>query len=228
MKLVRKLFPVNIFDVAQTESYLENMARKGLFFKKLGTFAYFEKGEAEDISYRLEPLTKAEKKPSGEMLDYYEEYGWEYVCTIGKLFHVYKSKDEKPMEIHTDPILQGYTYDYLNKRFKLYSWLCCLMFPLAIILFVIPFFNDHPLLFAIKFGQITYQIPVFLLCIFYTYSLITNRRKVKALLEQLKLGVPMSHKEKYKPRYFTYVFLTIIIVISGIHIFGSFYSLYQM
>lgn len=228
MKLVRKLLPVNIYDVAQTESYLENMARKGLFLKKIGTFAYFEKGKSENISYRLEPITRAEKKPSEEMLNYYEDYGWEYVCTIAKLFHIYRSKDEEPVEIHTDPILQGYTYDYLNKRLKLYSWLCCLMLPLAIILLVIPFFNDHPLLFAIKFGQITYQIPSFLLCIFAIYSMITNRRKVKEILKQLKLGVPMSHKEKYKPKYFTYVFLTIIIVMSGMHIFSSFYSLSQM
>lgn len=228
MKLVRKLFPVNVYDVAQTESYLNNMARRGFVFKKLATFAYFEKTETQNLAFRLEPLTRAEKKPSDEMIEYYASYGWEYVCTIAKLFHVYKSSDEEPIEIHTDPIMQGYTYDYLNKKLKLFSLISCFLFPIAMMMILYSMlFNDHPLLFAVKFGQITYQSPVFLMCIFTIYQLMRDRRKVKNLLTQLKLGVKMSHKESYKRNYITYVFLLAIIIMSSFTVFNSIYSITQ-
>ncbi|MBV1757731.1 MAG: DUF2812 domain-containing protein [Dethiosulfatibacter sp.] len=55
MKFIRKLMPVNVYDIAQTQSYLSDMASKGCFFKKLATFAYFEKGEPKGTTYRLEP-----------------------------------------------------------------------------------------------------------------------------------------------------------------------------
>ena len=60
MKLIRKLMPVNVYDIAKTQSYLSDMASKGYFLKKLSTFAYFEKGNPEETTYRLEPLMRNE------------------------------------------------------------------------------------------------------------------------------------------------------------------------
>ena len=43
MKLIRKLLPVNVYDIAKTQSYFKDMSNMGYFIKKIGTFAYFEK-----------------------------------------------------------------------------------------------------------------------------------------------------------------------------------------
>ena len=38
MKLVRKILPVDVYDIGGTESYLSDMAAQGLFLKRIGTF----------------------------------------------------------------------------------------------------------------------------------------------------------------------------------------------
>lgn len=199
MKLVKKLFPVNIYDIVATESYLKDMAAEGLFFKKLGIFAYFEKAEPEKVTYRLGPLTKAEKKPSEEILEDYKRYGWEYVCTIAKLFHVYISKEKQPTEIHTDPITQGYTYEYLNKKLKFSAILCGVLLCLSIVMILYAvLFNDQPVLFAVKYGQSAYQSLMVIFGVFSIYQTARGSIKIKKLITSLQEGISITHKKSYK------------------------------
>src|SRR6056297_1062352 len=155
MKLIRKLMPVNVYDIAKTQSYLNDMASNGYFFKKLATFAYFEKGEPEETTYRLEPLMRNEKKPNEEQLAHYESYGWEYVCTITKAFHVFKTDKKDYTEIHTDPITQSYAFEYLNINLKLSYILLIVFMPLAVLMTLSSvFLNSQPVLFAVKYGNV--------------------------------------------------------------------------
>lgn len=118
MKLVKKLLPVNIYDIAKMETYLKNMAKKGLLIRKIGFFAYFERKESKEVTYRLEPLLKNEYKPNNDKVEYYRNFGWEYVCTISNAFHIYKTYEKEYIEMHTDPVMQSYTYDNLKRKFK--------------------------------------------------------------------------------------------------------------
>ena len=100
---MKKLFPINFCDIGGIESYLHDMAADGLFIKKLGLIAEYEKGEPSKATYRLEPLMRAEKRPDDSIIDGYLDFGWKYVCTDEhNMFHVIDSYDDKPEEIHTD------------------------------------------------------------------------------------------------------------------------------
>jgi len=215
MKLVRKMIPVNVYDIAQTQSYLSNMASKGFFLKKLSTFAYFEKGKPEETTYRLEPLMRNEKKPQEEQLVHYESYGWEYVCTITKAFHVYKTNKKDYIEIHTDPITQSYAFEYLNKNLKFSFIISILLLPLATLMLLYSvFLHSQPVLFAVKYGNVTHKIMMLLFAFFTIRQVIINKKKLSLLLKKLKTGTEMSHKSSYKSSYTPYIFNGLIIFFS--------------
>ena len=56
MKHIYKLTPVSMYDAQGLESWLEDMAKRGLFLKKFGSiWCSFEKGPAQALRYRVEP-----------------------------------------------------------------------------------------------------------------------------------------------------------------------------
>jgi hypothetical protein len=56
-KIYRKLIPVSTYDIAGMESWLSDMAEKGLFLCDFGNlFAKFTKGAPKSVRYRLEPV----------------------------------------------------------------------------------------------------------------------------------------------------------------------------
>ncbi len=60
-KTVRKLMLDDLFAIGRNESWFVDMSKKGLHLRKFGRmFIHFEKGEPEEIRYRMEAL----KKPS--------------------------------------------------------------------------------------------------------------------------------------------------------------------
>lgn len=226
MKYIKKLLPVNIYDIAEVESYFSMMAEKGLFIKKVGFFAYFQKDSPQKTVYRLEPVTKTQRAPSAEMIAYYEEEGWIYVCTISHAFRVFRSIIENPKELHTDPINQSYTFDYLNKKLKFAYLVSLLAVPwlIGMILFSV-ILNPHPVLYTVRFGQTSYML---MMCLFILYSvsqIITNKKKMKMLTEQLQSGVSLRHKRHYRINYAPYVFNGIISFLSILTICVSIYGL---
>ncbi|MDW7668936.1 MAG: DUF2812 domain-containing protein [Bacillota bacterium] len=226
MKLIREMIPVNIYDIAKTQSYLSDMASKGYFLKKLSTFAYFEKGEPEETTYRLDPLMRNEKKPKYEQLAHYESYGWEYVCTITKGFHVYKTNKKDYTEIHTDPITQSYAFDYLNKNLKFSYIISIVMLPLAafMILYSV-FLHNHPVLYAVKYGNVTNKIMVLLLAFITVKQVMNNRKKINLLLDRLKIGSEMPQKSSYKLNYSTYIFNGLLTFLAILSIIISIYTI---
>lgn len=223
MKLIRKLMPVNVYDIAKTQSYLSDMASKGYFFKKLDIFAYFEKGEPEETTYRLEPLMRNEKMPDEEKLAHYENYGWEYVCTISTAFHVYKTNNKDYTEIHTDPITQSYAFEHLNKNLKFSYIISILVLPLAALMILNSvFLHSHPVLFAVQYGNVMYKIMMLLMAFFTVKQVIINRKKVKLLFNRLKSGSEMLQESSYEPNYSNYIFNGLISLFSIFTICVSF------
>lgn len=224
MKL--KLMPVNVYDIAKTQSYLRDMALKGYFLKKLDTFAYFEKGEPVETTYRLEPLMRDEIKPKEEQLAHYESYGWDYICTITKAFHVYKTNKKDFTEIHTDPITQSYAYEYINKKLKFLFIISIVLLPLSVLSMLYPvLFGAHPVVFAVKFDNVSFKFMMLLSAFVTLDQVVSSRRKINLLLNRLRTGSEMSQKSSYKSNYTPYIFHSLIIFFSVFTIFVSFIML---
>lgn len=106
MRCKRRLIPVNLQDIPAIETWLADLAEQGLFLTSCGSFfAKFERAEPAKATYRLEPTANilVRTDPDNKKNQFYQEFGWEYVCTFGNDFHVYRSMLENPPEIHTDP-----------------------------------------------------------------------------------------------------------------------------
>src|SRR5699024_7664485 len=109
MKYVRRLTPVQYYDVAGAESWLADMARRGLHLKKFRPlYCTFEQGEPREVRYRLEPHQRRldDDLPQG-MLELYEEFGWEYVDETNRSILIFRTADPSAPEPHSDPELQA-------------------------------------------------------------------------------------------------------------------------
>lgn len=215
MKLKRKLFPVNVYDIAKTQRYLKDMAAQGYFIRKIASFAYFEKGEPEKRTYRLEPIMKKESRPQEEKLVYYEECGWNYVCTIASAFHLYETKREDFKELHTDPVTQSYAFERLNQKMRTAYIAILLMIPLSVgMLLQYLFLSDTPVLHAVKYGNGTYTVLTVLVTIVLGKEVLENRKKLRLLLNNLQIGSEMEQEEKYHLNYTPYIFHGMIVLLS--------------
>lgn len=211
---VKKLMPVDVYDIAAAESYFKDMAQEGLFIKKIGIFACFEKGEPKKVTYRIEPMLKRQRRPDDEMLGFYKDAGWEYVFTIPDGFFVFISEDETPKELHTDPVIQSYTFKYLNRNLKLMFILWVLLFISVCFMIYAAFSSGHPALYFVEYGQTVYACLMVLYTVFTFYYIISRRVKLKRLTSSLGLGEKMPHKARYKYNYFSYAANALICFLS--------------
>ena len=114
----REFRPVELYDVAAVESWLEERDREGYHLLRFrGLYGIF----CQDCSvapsrYRLQPLLRKEKSPLPEMTDAYRELGWEYVCTLAGTFHIWRCGDPAAPELDTDPVVQSMGYGYLESK----------------------------------------------------------------------------------------------------------------
>ena len=117
---VRKIAPFIETDIFAAESWLSDMAAKGLFFKE-GAFWWkliFEKGDPAKRRYRLVPAEHMELYTitTGEM-SVYESAGWHYAGVYqGCSSRVFYTEDENAEEIYTDS--EGLEFFYKRQRSK--------------------------------------------------------------------------------------------------------------
>ena len=150
-KTAYRLPPCPPYDVEATESWLTDMAGRGLHLASDGIFAgvaMFERGERRQVQYRLEAAMKDTSMfadnmgaPDAEEIAINERYGWEYVAIRGQ-FHVYRSMDRagsdmdgrvRMRERNTDPAVQALAIKEVQKRqrdslFNIFFW--ALIYPL--------------------------------------------------------------------------------------------------
>lgn len=111
-----RLIPCADYDIEGLQSYFEEMAAKGLHLKKDGIFAHFasfERGEPREARYRMDVKEKRNSimdddngRPTDEQIELCDEFGWEYVDSIG-VFHVFRTYDAAAPELNTDAALQS-------------------------------------------------------------------------------------------------------------------------
>ena len=121
MKRVYKLMPYPWYKPEETERWLEEKARNGLFLSK-GTvirfFAAFERQEPKAVRYRLAaPAGHSDGSgtPSGEEVGIAQEMGWTYTARDGE-FAVYRCDDTEAPELNTDPEVEAMSLKRIRRR----------------------------------------------------------------------------------------------------------------
>ena len=109
--------PAGLYDVAANETWLEEMAAKGYAIQRIqGTRVYFVKGEAKAVRFRMQPLQRKGETGEDDRLAVYRDLGWEYVGSVGDLYHLWCCGDPAAPELDTDPVVQADGYRYLKRR----------------------------------------------------------------------------------------------------------------
>lgn len=196
----REIRPANVYDAAANETWLEDMAAKGWRLTGMtGWSGAFERAEPTACRYRMQPLPRKEKVPPEEMAELYASLGWEYVCTLPGVFHIWRCDDPDVPELDTDPVVQGIGYRYLKRRML---WDGVLTLLLAAALWaawaLIPWISETPVL-----DTVTEWMPGRLLvgtigAALILVLLFCEVRAMVRLLRTLGAGIPLKRPRPYR------------------------------
>lgn len=199
---VCKITPVSVYDVRGLESWLEDMARRGLFLKRLRpTFSTFQRGPAQALRYRVEPCRRImdDTLPQA-MLDLYQDFGWDFVCDANSELLVFSTQDPEAPEPHSDLELQGALWKklYRSKR-RGFFFILTLTLALLVGLPVFLFGKGAPVL-----TLLTTTAPI--LIVYLVFFLVTlpgywaEAQRLGLIVKQLEEGVPLDHRSAYPRR----------------------------
>ncbi len=216
-KTVWKLRLIDPWQIGEHESWLADMAAKGLFLKKLGNhFARFTKNTPQQMNYRIEVTPN--QLILDEQINLYEENGWDYVTSLQN-FHVFSSPIERgATELHTDPAEQAFTLSQANKRLKINT-----IIVITATLFMIGtlsslFFIDGVSTYTLVEGNFIHNIFVIILIVYLCYMSVKSMNSFKKLRKILSEGIPINHHAPWKKIY--KVNLIILCSILSISIIG--------
>lgn len=198
----KELRPVGTYDVAALESWLEERAREGYrLIRFKGLYGIFHWEGAAPCRYRLQPLLREEGRPKREMMETYQEMGWEYVCTLAGTFHVWQCDDPTAPELDTDPVVQGMGYGYLRRKMRLRLLRLPGILLLLVVIFLYPWIwgaGDTPLT-----DQLKDALPgawIFWVILlgggFFLEGL--DVRRMHRLLRSLHAGVPLKRPRSWR------------------------------
>lgn len=192
--------PCAKYDVAGMESWLEDMAQKGLFLERDGLFlgfATFVRGEPETLRFRLEAtdtnggLFSPTHDPPEEILELHYPMGWSYRGRWGQ-FHIYTTNDPDAPELHTDPRVQALTLAALNKfqRTRLWSFF--------IYGAMIWYFHGSVLFSLTALWGLGKTAVAMLWLLSFPVMELRNLVGMMVLKHRLKAGIPMDHRSDYR------------------------------
>lgn len=203
MKRVRKFTPVSMYDAQGLESWLEDMAKQGLFLKKFGTvWCVFERGPARPLRYRVEPVREQDGDDllgRSPMKELYQDFGWSYVTSIGNSMFLFSTEDENAPELHTDPELQSGLWKKLYRRARRSFWFEIILLAIVIAALCAQLWNGGFIL-----SLVTSTTPIMLLylplILFRLPESWAELQKLALMVEQLEAGVPLDHRTFYPRR----------------------------
>ena len=133
----------SLLDYEPTEKYLDLMSKKGYQLREIDLYSYrFQKTDEIEMKYRLFFLDKNNKERKPEIIQLFEDAGWEYV-TNSKQYSleclVFKSDARLNLEAYTDieskkEMLQSIIKSIANIWFVLW-------FPLTVFVLIRLIFN---------------------------------------------------------------------------------------
>ena len=124
MRYIKKLLPVEPYEIAALESWFSDLSAEGLHLYVANTFfATFEEKEPKRMRYRME--AKADRldgltdKPTDKERDAHREKGWEFVTELGRYFFIYSAEEGTP-DYFDDPMEESRLYQTYakSKRFS--------------------------------------------------------------------------------------------------------------
>ncbi len=204
-KTVHRYPPCPDYDIEAMESWLSDMAAKGLVLTRDGFFfgfGIFEKTEPKTMRYRLEASkyrsgTLNEFNPPEEAQELYEAMGWQYVAARGN-FHIYCTDDPEARELHTDPHVQAMNIDAARKRIR-----NDIIFEVVWIILMFGFYlgngvSGTPLLLAVlAFG--TPASLLFLVLLSWTVAEMFRRfAALNRLRKRMHSGELLSHNKDWR------------------------------
>jgi len=200
-KLSYRLPPCPAYDIEGMETWLSDMAQKGLLLSTDGFFAgfaIFERTEPRRVRYRFEASEKNagvwgdESKPDEEAEGLSAAYGWTYVASRGYFF-IYRSESESAPELNTDPQVQALTLNMVRKRERgsLFSTaLLTLIYPIILL-------RGKLLLTAYTIGTGMFLLAA-VLAIWMLAASILRVRYYGKLRRKLSLGEAMTHSKNWR------------------------------
>lgn len=196
----KELRPANAYDVAANETWLEDMAKQGYRLARMtGWSGVFRETELFSCRYRMQPLSKREKRPPEETAEAYRELGWEYAGTIPGAFHVWRCEDPDAPELDTDPVVQGMGYGYLKRRMLRDSVLCGLLAAAVFALWaLIPAAFESPVLDMVETYAPGRLLAGTAASVLLLVLLFCQVRSMRRLLRSLNAGIPLDRPRPYR------------------------------
>lgn len=195
---VKRMIPVNQYDIQGMESWLSDLAAEGLFLEKFGRFrARFRRETPRKAIYRVEPVSGQEDRPDPERQQAYAADGWTYVASLNRNLQIWRNDREEPQELHTDPVAQSYTYEALGRRlWGLGLVVAVLVLAILVMIGCVYFLREEPLL-ALVLDQNTAAMGVIaLLELAVAVFTLSDALHIRKLQKSLRSGLPLSHKPK--------------------------------
>ena len=196
--LIRKIIPVELFDMAGLEHWLSDMAAQGLHLVKLNhDTARFRRGEpVSGVRFGLEITGVADI--DRERNAAYQEAGWTYVTTLRNLYYVYRTERADTPPLHTDPALQSQRWKKLYRSARRgFVWDAALLMLVAVLTALL--LADTPILNLLT----TSAVPLILFGLYQLCSLPAAWAEVQdlsRLVRRLEAGEPMDHRAPYPRR----------------------------
>lgn len=197
MKYVRKLNPVQPYDIPGLEHWLEQQAAQGLYLRRHGPrICSFYRDTPRTTRYRLDYCdTDREEDPIPGLIALYQEMGWDYVCPLkdATLF-LFRTQDPHAPEPHTDPQTHAQLLEQLEQKLKLS---CSFFGGLALALFLLSLTGSlsyDSMLVALAESILTNGclFLILLLAVLYLLPALLCWRRVHRMIAALEEGRPMT------------------------------------
>lgn len=197
MRMIYRPAPCPNYDVERLESWLTDMAEKGLHLVSESNFLSiftFEEGLPQNVRYRLEPKPKDGMDtfmPDTEAREMAEEFGWEFVDDYGQ-FYIYRSTAADATEFNTDCIIQSIALKNVRRRLldKIAGQLVLVAHSLLRLM-------KEPFRYLVTFGPL-YTIGFAVLMLLLFYGDIREFSHILALQKKLRKNEPLDHRKPWK------------------------------
>ena len=191
MRLCDEYYPPSM------ENWLSEQAKKGWLAEFTpGLQLRFWKDVAADIQYRMEPAQDVNEKPPADMLELYEQAGWEFVGVLYEMFYLWKSTRPDAEELHTDPIVQSAAYDWMYKRYKRrITWSVVCMLVLFALQMDFAFVRGNTLEYT---ARNPYSWLYLCMMVPAVAQWIISSNRVRKLKRRMEDGIPMDRSEDFR------------------------------
>ena len=189
--------PCPAWDIPAMESWLEEMAAKGLHLAQdgfWGIFTTFEEGAPKHVRFRLEPtvrkggLFSEEYDPEDEAVQMLRQMGWKYRARRGQ-FHIYSSDNPQAPELNTDPQVQALAMEALTK----YLWKSLRSTLILTLFYALLYFGDA--LFSLAIGLETWRVGLLVGLLLWDLGLrVAELVTVHRYRRQLQRGILLPHQ----------------------------------